>query len=526
MLRKVSSSTARQPHLRPRRHGLAALATAWLVSLAAIHSAAAQPAPAKTMRIALRDDPDVLDPTFARTYTGRLVFAAMCDKLFDIDARLAIVPKLATGYEWADPRTMLIHIRPGVKFHDGEVMDAAAVKFSLDRHMTAPGSFRRLEISEIDHVEVVDPATVRVVLKYPSSPFLAQLTDRAGMVVAPEAATKLGKEFGQRPVCNGPFQFTERIAQDRIVLDRFAGYWDPGSIHLDRVTYLTMPDSSVRLANLQAGAIDMAEQIVPTDVKAVQANPKLKIVVSDALGYQGITNNVANGPRAQGPYGQDPRVRHAFELAIDRSAMLQVVYDGMFPAAAQAVSASSPYHVPTIKPPARDVARAKALLKEAGVQIPFPLELLVANSPDMLQVAEVLQSMAAEAGFDVRIRAMEAGSALDAMIAGNFEAGFLYWSGRPDPDGNMYSFLHTGGPFNEGHYSNATVDALLDQGRAVSDVAARRAIYAKLWTQETQDLAVTYLWSWRNIAGMSARVQGFVPIPDGLVRLQGLSLAD
>jgi peptide/nickel transport system substrate-binding protein len=525
MQRDVSSLTINHPRRRTRRATLPALALGLAMTLLP-GLAAAQPTPGKTMRIALRDDPDVLDPTFARTYTGRLVFAALCDKLFDIDEKLTIVPKLATSYEWADPKTLVVHLRTGVKFHDGEVMDAAAVKFSLERHMTAPGSFRRLEISEIDHVEVIDPATVRIVLKYPSSPFLAQLTDRAGMVVAPEAATKLGKDFGQHPVCNGPFKFTERVAQDRIVVDRFDGYWDPASIHLDRVVFLTMADTSVRLANLKAGSIEISEQIVPTDVKAVQDDPKLKIVMSDALGYQGITNNVANGPRSQGPYGQDPRVRHAFELSIDRTAMLQVVYNGMFPATAQPIPAASPYYVPAVQPPARDVAKAKALLKEAGVQTPFPLELLVANAPDMLQVAEVIQSMAAEAGFDVKIRAMEAGSALDAMVSGNFEAGFLYWSGRPDADGNMYSFLHTGGPFNEGHYSSPIVDKLLDDGRAASDPATRREIYTKLWAQETQDLAVTYLWGWRNIAGMSAKVTGFRSIPDGLIRLQGLGLSN
>jgi peptide/nickel transport system substrate-binding protein len=499
-----------------------------LIPLAALlpSLAVAQPSPSRTLRIALRDDPDLLDPTFARTYTGRLVFTALCDKLFDIDPKLTIVPQLATGYEWADPVTMLIHLRAGVQFHDGEVMDAAAVKYSLDRHLTAPGSFRRLEISEIDHVEVVDPSTVRIVLKHPSSPFLAQLTDRAGMVVAPLAAEKAGKDFSQHPVCNGPFQFVERIAQDRIVLDRFTNYWNPSAIHLDRVVFLSMPDSSIRLANLQAGSIEMSEQIVPTDVKAVEANPKLRIVTSDALGYHGITANIANGPRANGPYGRDPRVRKAFELSIDRTALLQVAYDGMFPATAQAVSASSPYYVPSVQPPARDVAKAKALLKEAGVTTPFPLELLVANSPDLLQVAEVIQSMAAEAGFDVKIKAMEAGSALDAELSGDFEAGILYWSGRPDPDGNIYSFLHTGGPLNEGHYSNPAIDALLDEGRSVSDVAARRAIYEKLWAQESADLPITYLWSWRNIAGVSARVTGFVPVPDGLIRLQGLQLSN
>lgn len=128
---------------------------------------------AQTLRIALNSDPDILDPTLSRTVNGRVVYAALCDKLFDIDPKLNIVPQLATGYEWSDPCTLVIHLRPGVKFHDGEVMDAQAVKFSLERHLTMQGSFRRSEINSIDHVEVVDPATVRIVLKAPSAPFLA-----------------------------------------------------------------------------------------------------------------------------------------------------------------------------------------------------------------------------------------------------------------------------------------------------------------------------------------------------------------
>ncbi len=207
-------------------------------------------------------------PTLATTYTGRIVFAGLCDKLFDIDQHMAIVPQLATGYEWSNSQTLIIRLRQGVKFHDGQTMDAAAVKDSLERHLTMEGSFRRPEINQIDHVEVVDPATVRVALKSPSSPFVAQLTDRAGMILAPEAA-KEGKGYGAHPLCSGPFRFVERVPQDHITLERFPDYWNAAAIHFDRVIYLTMPNSSVRLANLQAGAIDIAEYIVPTDAKTV-----------------------------------------------------------------------------------------------------------------------------------------------------------------------------------------------------------------------------------------------------------------
>src|ERR1700722_9334675 len=212
---------------------------------------AAGAASATDLRIALRDDPDALDPTLATTYTGRLVFAALCDKLFDIDQHLHIVPQLATGYEWSDPKTLMIHLRQGVKFQDGTTMDADAVKLSLERHQTLEGSFRRPEVSQMDHVDVVDPQTVRVVLKSPSSPFVAQLTDRAGMILAPQAITKEGKDFANHPVCNGHFSFSERAEQDRITLSKFPGYCNATAIHFDRVIYLTMPDSSVRLANLK-----------------------------------------------------------------------------------------------------------------------------------------------------------------------------------------------------------------------------------------------------------------------------------
>jgi peptide/nickel transport system substrate-binding protein len=325
----------------------------------AVVAATALPAFAQTLRVSLRQDLDVLDPTLATTYVGRIVFAGLCDKLFDIDEKLNIVPQLATGYEWADDRTLLIHLRPGVKFHDGEVMDAAAVKYSLERHLTLQGSFRKSEISAIDHVEVVDPATVRIVLKTPSGAFLSQLTDRAGMVLPPKATETAGKDFALHPVCSGPFMFVDRVPQDHVMLARFADYWDAKDIHFDRIIYQVFVDSSVRLANLKAGTSDITEFIAPTDAAAVKADPRLKLVVSDALGYASITNNLDNGPRSNTPYGKDPLVRQAFEAAIDRAALVDVVYSGMYAPSVQPVSASSPFYDPALVPPPRDLAKAR-----------------------------------------------------------------------------------------------------------------------------------------------------------------------
>ena len=177
------------------------------LTLATVLFVAGPAAAQSVLRIGLNDDPDALDPTISRAYTGRLVFAALCDKLFDVTPELKIVPQLATGFEWAaDQRSVVIKLRPGVKFHDGEPFNAEAVKFNIERHMNTPGSFRKTEIGQIASVDVVNDMTVRLNLSEPLVPLLAALTDRAGMMVSPKAAKALGDKFGTRPVCAGPYR--------------------------------------------------------------------------------------------------------------------------------------------------------------------------------------------------------------------------------------------------------------------------------------------------------------------------------
>jgi peptide/nickel transport system substrate-binding protein len=382
---------------------------------------------------------------------------------------------------------------------------------------------RRGEISSIDSVDVIDPLTVQLNLKAPSAPLLAQLTDRAGIMISPKAAEAAGDKFGLHPVCAGQFSFDSRVAQDRIVLKRFPGYWDAKSIHFDELIYLPNPNSSVRLANLQAGALDIVEYILPTDVPAVQKDPKLKTAIDDSLAYTGITVNTGNGPAQNTTLGKNALLRQAFELALDRQALIQVVYSGMYTPTIEANPPSSPFFQNMQTPP-RDVAKAKALLKQAGVSLPVPVTLTITNGSDIQQAGEVIQSMANEAGFDVKIKTMEFASSLQAAYAGDFQAYLIGWSGRSDPDGNMWQMLHTGGTFNYGHYSNPDVDKALDDARTVTGVDQRRAFYAKVWDQERKDLPLIYLWTNKNIVGMKKALTGFQQVPDGLIRLQGMEM--
>jgi peptide/nickel transport system substrate-binding protein len=476
-------------------------------------------AAAQTLRIAINNDPDGLDPGFSRTFVGTVVLTGLCDKLVDFDTHLNIVPGLATSYEWVDSKTVLFHLRPGVLFQDGTRMDAAAVKYTLDRDLDAPGSFRRSEVGAMDHVEIVDPLTVRVVLKQPSSPFVAALTDRAGMIISPKAARAEGKDFPLHPVCAGPFKFHERVAQDHITLDRFKRYWNANAVHFDHVIYRPMTDSSIRLSNLQAGSVDLAD-IVPTDVATVRSNHNLAISISPGIGYAALTINLA----ADTPLAHDPRIRQAIDLSIDRAALIQVVYSGMYTPDAQATAASSPMYDPAVKPPIRDVAAAHALLVAAGVKLPLHIRLTVANNPQSIQVAEVLQSMLRDAGIELEVNNMDFGTSLALIQGGNYAMALGGWSGLLDPDSNLWSFLHSGGPLNVSRYDNPKADAALDQARLTTDIPKRRAAYAALWQQERHDLPIIYLYTPAYINGYSRKLTGFETYPDGLLRLQGVSL--
>jgi peptide/nickel transport system substrate-binding protein len=497
---------------------IAAAAAALCFSLAtAVHAQT-------TLRIGLAEDPDVLDPTLARTYVGRIVFASFCDKLFDIDDKINIVPQLALSHETsADGKEVTIKLRPNVKFHDGEPFDAEAAKFSIERHLTLTGSFRKPELATVDRVEVVDPLTIKIVLKVPFSPLIAQLTDRAGMMVSPKAAKAAGDKFGLHPVCAGPYKFVERIQQDRIVFEKFADYWDKDRIFIDKVVFLPIVDATVRLANLKSGGLDLIERVLATDIKAVQADPKLKLSTAIELGYQGLTLNIGKD-KAKGPLSQSAKVRQALDLSIDREAINQVVFNGEFKPGNQWVNPDHPYYQKAFPIPARDVAKAKALLKEAGVTGTVSVDFMVPKGAEIEAVAQVIQSMAAETGFDMKIRVTEFATSLKQAEAGEYQAYLLAWSGRIDPDGNAYVFLHTDAPQNYSAWSNAEADKALDDARLVTDQGKRKALYEKLTKLELDEEAILYIYHRRILIAHTTRLEGYKQMPDGLVRVTGLKL--
>jgi peptide/nickel transport system substrate-binding protein len=477
-----------------------------------------------TLRIGLAEDPDILDPSIGRTYVGRIVFAAFCDKLFDIDEKLNIVPQLALSHETsADGKEMTIKLRPGVKFHDGEPLDAEAARFSLERHLTLPTSFRKPELAALDHVDVVDPLTIKLILKTPYSPLIAQLTDRAGMMVSPKAAKEAGDKFGLQPVCAGPYKFVERVQQDRMVFEKFQDYWNKDNVFIDRVVFLPVVDPTVRLANLKSGGLDLIERVLATDIKDVRADSRLVLSTAPELGYLGLTINVAND-KSKGGLSQSEKVRQALDFSIDREAINQVVFNGEFTPGNQWVSPTHPYYQKAFPVRGRDIAKAKALLKEAGVALPVAVDYMIPKGAENEAVAQVVQSMAAEAGFDIKIRVVEFATTFKQAQAGEFQVFQINWSGRIDPDGNLYVFMHTKAPQNDGGYSNPEADRLMEDARLITDPAQRKALYEKLTKILLNDQPIIYIYHRKLLIAHTKKVEGYRQMPDGLVRVVGLKL--
>lgn len=488
--------------------------------------AIALPASAAELRIGMQDDADTLDPAQSQTFAGRLVYASLCDKLVDISRDVEIVPQLATDWAYSDDGLKLVmNLRDDAVFHDGTPFNAEAAAYNIERSMTLPESRRKSELSSVEKAEATGPYQVTLTLKRPDASLLSQFSDRAGMMVSPQAAKEAGANFGLKPVCSGPFRFVERVQQDRIVLEKFPEHWNAANIHIDRVTFLPIPDSTVRLANLRSGDLDMVERMAATDAATVQGDPNLVALDVTSLGNISIYVNVGDSARAQTPVGQDRRVRQAFSKALDREAIFQIVYEGKGSPGNQPFSPSSIWFNKNLPVEPRDVDAAKALLAEAGVER-VEVELQHANNPVITQMMQVVQAMVAEAGFDVRLRATEFATLLSEQDARNYEMSRMHWSGRPDPDGSIHQFVTCGAGLNQTGYCDGKVDELLNKARTISAFDERKALYDAASEILLDDLPMIYLGHESYVYGLNRKIEGFALYPDGMIRLAGVSIAN
>jgi peptide/nickel transport system substrate-binding protein len=486
-----------------------------------------------TLTIGLSEEPDALDPTLARTFVGRMVFEAMCEKLYDLDSHLNIVPQLAAALPQVskDKLTYTIKLRKGVKFNDGTPFDAAAMKGSLERDLTLKGSVRASEISPIKSIDTPNASTLVLHLSQPYSPLVSQLADRAGMAMSPKALAAEGANFAQNPVCVGPFMFKNRVAGDHITLVRSPYYYAKSKVHLDSIVWKIMTEPSSRTAAMRAGDIQVEDRIQSTDVPTLRKATNVNVVKSVTIGYQGITFNIGNKNGVGKPYAnvgtpiaKSQDIRTAFDLALDRTTINKVVFGGLEAPDCYPLASVSPWYKPTTAGLQCDLHAnddiASKLVKASGVSNPTVNLLLGGTDPVNARLGEVIQSMEKAVGITVNVKPTEFTTSLNEATGGQFDAYAVGWSGRVDPDGNIYSFVATPGTLNYSGYSNTKLDYILNGARKSLSTKSRDTLYRAGMTIIHRARPLIYLYHPVDYFAVSKNVTGVQIYGDGLIRAQ------
>jgi len=486
--------------------------------------------------MALSAEPDRLDPTTSSSLYTRYVMETMCQKLYDIDAEGDIVPLLATDLPDVsdDGLTVTIPVRTDAVFADGTPLDAEAVVTTLRRGLDKEDSSRRSELGPVSDIAAVDDSTVEVTYSEPFAPLTAALADRAGMVMSPTALAAAGDDFGDAPVCVGPYKFVERVPQTSITVERDPLYYDAESAHFDTITYRIITDASIRAANLRSGDVHVADSMSTQDVGSLQDDDSLTVLEIGSFGYQGLTVNIGNQDgvgtdpvQIDTPLASDPEIRRALSMSIDREALVASVFNGFYDPACSPISPASAFSTDASEAcPEYDPEGAQQILEDAGVTTPLAIDMQVSNNPDTVRFAQALQAQVAEGGFELSITPVEYSTLLDVQSRGDFEALQLGWSGRIDPHGNIFNFLSTGAGNNYSGYSDSDVDGLLGDAAATTDVDERAELYGQVVEQVQEDSPIIYVYRTRSFTALSNDIAGVSTFADGVVRLSDAAFVE
>ena len=491
---------------------------------AAPAAADAKPQAGGGLRVGINADLTTMDPHISTAAVDRQIYQSIYDPLLRLDKDLKIQPGLAQSWEQPDPKTLVFKLRSGVKYHDGEPFNAASVKANIERMLTHPKSQRKGELADVASVEAVDETTVRFILKQPSSPLLSLLTDRAGMMVSTKAAEAAGDDFARKPVGTGPFSFVEWVKDDRLVVKKNPGYWDKDASgaqlpYLDEIQYKPITDGTQRLNALKTGTVDIIDIPPSKDMPTLKTGQELAYSEIPGLAYRYIQINTKR------PVMESKEIRQAIAWSIDREAINKVVFFDVGQPAYQAIPPSSFAFDSGFKANSpRDVNKAKELVAKSGIKDP-KFTLVVTNTPEDKQIAEVYKEQLADVGISMEIELLEFATLLDRTLKQEFDASSLQWSGRPDPDGNIYNYFHSKGSGNRSQYSNPEIDRMLEQTRAVSDPAERKQLYSQVNQILTEDNPMIFIQHRPEVKVMSPKLKGFVHVPDGMMRFAAVTIA-
>lgn len=474
------------------------------------------PAPAGTIRIGMESSPTTFDSALSTDLYSHQVYSHVVEGLLMLDPQGVPQPALAESWTTsADGRTLTFRLKRGVKFHDDTEFTADDVKFTLDRILdTATRSPQRGALSQITSVEVVDRHTVRITTQAAFVPILTNLATSA--YILPRAAhTRLGREFGRRPVGTGPFKFVEWVADDRIVMEANPDY-HAGRPTLDRAHFRFIPEASVRLAELESGGLDLIAGVPAQDLRRLRVSLLVDLHEIVGTNYRFYAMNTSVKPY------DDARVRQAIAHAVEKQKIIDVVWPGRGVMAEGPIPPTSWAFDERFKGLGFNLTRAKQLMAEAGQAGGFDMNLLISDTEENRREVVLMIDMLKQININVKVISVDFPTLLDRLLKANYDVLRVGWTTNPEPDSLLYSPFHTSaiGGFNFTKFRNARVDELLDRGRTVMNRNDRVRIYREAQRIIVQEAPMVFVFHEKRTYAARKAVSGFMPHVSGWIVLK------
>ena len=467
-----------------------------------------------TLNIALAYDITSLDPQVGKEMRACIVSQQIFDTLVQWDEEggvgSKVVPALAESWEYLDDNTLQLKLRQDVKFHNGEQMTADDVVYSIERTMHS--EFTGYHATAIDHVDKIDDYTVNIVTKYPYGPLLAGLCVTAFSVVCKSVASADEEGFAENPVGTGPYKFVSYTSGDNIQLEAFDECWR-GTPVTKHINMMIIPENSQRTVLLETGEADIAYEILPNDVKRVEENEDLQMIMIDSMTLYAMRLNC----QSTGPVG-NKLVRQAIEYCLNKEELVDVVLYGNGKAAYSDVGSNSLGYVPVSEERKQDFDKAKELLTQAGYPDGFEMSLVLSTDNVLVQYANIIQSELAKVGIKVNIETMESSSVNAIMkdttkmeailnLANNLVGDVRYY---------LYNFYNSQSSNNSTHFASEHMDELLDKGRQTTNIDDAKEVYAEIndiFLDERPDIPLYFS---KIMVGANKNVFGFTPRAQGI----------
>jgi len=469
-------------------------------------------APEGQIVIAQGADPTTLDP---HMHAENFTFAVV-HNVFDPlvrrtvkDGQLAHEPGVAASWASVNPTTWEFKLRPGVKFHNGEDLNAEAVKFSIERVLNPDQKARwRWAFVDIERVEIADPLTLRIVTKRPFPTLITNLAYAMPLVPPKYVRDKGDAYVATHPVGSGPFKFVRWRKDDELVLEANESYWG-GAPRVKTLIWKPIPEESTRVAALVGGQVDVARGVPPNLVKQIEGNARTRVAkVPSALNIHIVLDTLAEGPL------RDVRVRQAINYGVDKDAIIKSVLEGNGSPLGGPLTPVMFGYDAQVKPYPYDPERAKRLLADAGHAQGLALTL---NSPNGRyikdkEVAEAISGQLQKIGVKAPVVTHEWGGYVGKWPEGLSPMYMLGWAATWDADGILYPLLRSGQRF--ARWNNPDFDRLIETGRTTLDTAERRRIYGQASRLAHDEAPWLFLWNGMDIYGINKSVADWEPTSD------------